>query len=85
MYSSNANNLLNEQKLRFLKTTSHIVRSSIDEEASQAKGYVDVLRWLVVTARSPGETEAGGEFFRKEVKSACGIKGNVVCGLRHQG
>lgn len=63
----------------FVEKTSPVLRSSLNEEAPLAKGYIDVLRCIVVDAR-PGENPDKARFVQ-QVRRACNMGGRTVSSL----
>ncbi|KAF8880551.1 hypothetical protein BD779DRAFT_1548875 [Infundibulicybe gibba] len=61
----------------FLNQTSGLLRSSIDKERLQVKGFVEVLRHQIVT--NPETQREDGEFLRQAIV-ACGMRGNMAPG-----
>lgn len=63
-----------QQMSVFLETTSHVLRSSLEEEVPLAKGYVDVLRCLIASSPS-GKSDR--KTFIRDVMDICKIRSDV--------
>ena len=59
-----------------METTSHIIRSSLEERGSKKDGLVDQLKGLIC-ALPPAEDDHRGEF-ALSVRGTIGIWGNLV-------
>jgi len=57
----------------FLQNT-HTLKSYLEDETRQAKGYIDVLQELITSSSSDGRT---GKTFLQNVREACGVTGNI--------
>jgi hypothetical protein len=59
----------------FLTGNVSILKLCLEEEASQAKGYIDVLQARITDTSTPSE---GSAPFRKEIAALIGMQGEVV-------
>jgi hypothetical protein len=63
----------------FLMDNASTLKSCLEEEASQATGYIDVLQAQITDMSISSEGPAP---FRKEIASLLGMQGEVVSGFR---
>jgi len=67
-------NILFHQISIFLERTSHILRASLQEEASLAKAHIDLLRCLLASSTSG---KSNKQIFTRAVLDICKIRDGV--------